>query len=124
MVLTLTLAYALSKVLVVTWFFPTNLGLDQEGKRRLDVVCLPLECLLPAGFLVLFQHITYAQPSVSRMPDQGVRALGWACSRKQYVLASQGLLGVFLNSRYGYGVPKNTLWATSKIMDLSHLGRP
>ena len=71
MVLTLTLAYALSKVLVVTWFFPTGLGLDQEGKRRLDVVCLPLECPLPAGFLVLFQHITYAQPSVSRMPGQG-----------------------------------------------------
>lgn len=53
-----------------------------------------------------------------------LKALGWACSRKQYVLASQGLLGVFLNSRYSYGVPKNTLWAASKIMDLSHLGRP
>lgn len=54
MVLTRTLAYALSKVLVVTWFSPQA----KIGPEREEAGCfLPIECPLPAGFLALSQCV-------------------------------------------------------------------
>lgn len=104
MVLTLTLAHALSKVLVVTWFFPTGQVWVRSGGGGWMLLAYLLSALCLLAFL--FCSSTLHMPSLLFLGCliRVLRALGWACSSKQYILASQGLLRIFLNSRYSYGV--------------------